>query len=45
MLSHAIDGFRTSITATVPCDPVTEDLLIGVSAKLEKHRWMLIASR
>ena len=45
MLTRAIDGLRTAIATTAACDPVTEDLLIGVSAELEKQRWMLIASR
>ncbi len=40
-LAAAIHGVRESITATGEHDPVSEDLLIGVSARLEKHLWML----
>lgn len=40
-LATAIHGLRESITVAGEHDPVSEDLLIGVSGKLEKHLWML----
>jgi starvation-inducible DNA-binding protein len=34
---------RERITRAAPLDPVSEDLLIGVAATLEKQLWMLRA--
>ena len=45
ILTQAIEGLADAIDVTGGTDPVTQDLLIGVSAGLEKHRWMLDASR
>ena len=42
---RAIEGLAEAIDVTGRADPVSQDLLIGVSAGLEKHRWMLEASR
>ena len=35
------NGLRNSITLVSDEDPVSEDLLIGVSASIEKHLWMV----
>lgn len=45
ILTQAIGGLAEAIDVTGRADPVSQDLLIGVSAGLEKHRWMLEASR
>ena len=45
VLTQAIEGLAEAIDVTGRADPVSQDLLIGVSAGLEKHRWMLEASR
>ena len=45
ILTQAIEGLAEAIDVTGRADPVSQDLLIGVSAGLEKHRWMLEASR
>ena len=45
MLTEAINGLAEAITATEGADPVSQDLLIQVSASLEKQRWMLAASQ
>ncbi len=42
-LAKAIEGLRASIDPMGDLDPISEDLLIGVSAGLEKHLWMLQA--
>ncbi|GKQ38875.1 Dps family protein [Streptomyces sp. A012304] len=42
-LSTAIGRLRERITATETADPVTQDLLIGLTAELEKQRWMFEA--
>lgn len=42
-LAQAIRGVRQGITATGEVDPITEDLLIETSAKLEEHLWMIQA--
>ncbi|NUP15854.1 MAG: DNA starvation/stationary phase protection protein, partial [Streptomyces sp.] len=34
---------RERIDATDKADPVTQDLLIGITAELEKQRWMFEA--
>ena len=36
-----VNGLRNSIALLSDEDPVSEDLLIGVSASLEKHLWMI----
>ena len=36
----AIKGLRDGQKKTADIDPVTEDLLIGMAASLEKHLWM-----
>jgi starvation-inducible DNA-binding protein len=41
----AIDRARTAMGEAAVRDAVTEDLLIGVVATLEKHHWMLRAHR
>lgn len=38
-----IDSLRSAIEKTGDLDPVSEDLLIGISGPLEKHLWMLQA--
>lgn len=40
-LAKAIGGMREAIDALAEVDPVSQDLLIGVTAGLEKHLWML----
>ncbi|MFJ8627976.1 Dps family protein [Kitasatospora sp. NPDC093550] len=39
----AIERMRTRIEETEKADPVTQDLLIGLTAALEKHSWMFQA--
>jgi starvation-inducible DNA-binding protein len=40
-LSSTVDGIREGISAVASHDPVSEDLLIGIAGRLEKHLWML----
>jgi starvation-inducible DNA-binding protein len=42
-LEAAIGRLRERIAATEKPDPVTQDLLIGITAELEKQRWMFDA--
>ncbi|AZP21694.1 DNA starvation/stationary phase protection protein [Streptomyces aquilus] len=42
-LETAIGRLRDRIDATDKADPVTQDLLIGITAELEKQRWMFEA--
>jgi len=42
-LQAAIGRLRERIEATEKADPVTQDLLIGITADLEKQRWMFEA--
>ena len=42
-LEAAIGRLRERITATEEADPVTQDLLISITADLEKERWMFAA--
>ncbi|MEV5437056.1 DNA starvation/stationary phase protection protein [Streptomyces sp. NPDC052682] len=42
-LEAAIRRLRERIDATEKSDPVTQDLLIGITAELEKQRWMFDA--
>ncbi|MCF4135840.1 DNA starvation/stationary phase protection protein [Streptomyces sp. Tue 6430] len=42
-LGAAIDRLRERIGTTEKADPVTQDLLIGITAELEKQRWMFEA--
>ncbi|MCX2923220.1 Dps family protein [Streptomyces sp. NEAU-W12] len=42
-LGAAIVRLRERVDATGEPDPVTQDLLISVTARLEKHRWMFEA--
>ncbi|MCT9078324.1 Dps family protein [Streptomyces fulvoviolaceus] len=42
-LETAIGRLRERIEATDKADPVTQDLLISVTAELEKQRWMFDA--
>ncbi|MFJ4782304.1 DNA starvation/stationary phase protection protein [Streptomyces sp. NPDC088794] len=42
-LGAAIGRLRERITATDEADPVTQDLLITITAELEKQRWMFEA--
>ena len=43
MLAQIIARFRERIAATDEPDPVTQDLLIGITAELEKQHWMFQA--
>jgi len=43
ILASTIGNLRTGIEAVSKHDPISEDLLIGISGKLEKHLWMLQA--
>ena len=42
-MASAIFGLRKAIEVTGEADPITEDLLIGFCARLEKALWMLQA--
>ncbi|GFE21689.1 DNA starvation/stationary phase protection protein [Streptomyces libani] len=42
-LGAVIGRMRERITATADPDPVSQDILIGLTADLEKHRWMFQA--
>lgn len=42
-LEAAISRLRERIEATAAPDPVTQDLLITITAELEKQRWMFAA--
>jgi starvation-inducible DNA-binding protein len=42
-LSSVIGRMRRRIEVTARPDPVSQDLLIGLTADLEKHRWMFQA--
>lgn len=42
-LAAAVVRLRERIEATEKADPVTQDLLIGITAELEKQRWMFDA--
>ncbi|GAA0922505.1 DNA starvation/stationary phase protection protein [Streptomyces thermoalcalitolerans] len=42
-LEAAVQRLRERIDATEKPDPVTQDLLIAVTAELEKQRWMFAA--
>ncbi|MEU6355481.1 DNA starvation/stationary phase protection protein [Streptomyces sp. NPDC047072] len=42
-LAAAIGRLRERIEATEKADPVSQDLLIGITAELEKQRWMFDA--
>ena len=44
-LGSAVARMRERVEATEQPDPVTQDILIGVSADLEKHYWMFQAQR
>lgn len=43
VLAQIIARFRERIAATDEPDPVTQDLLIGIAAQLEKQHWMFQA--
>ena len=42
-LASTVQGLRAGINIVGSHDPVSEDLLIGIAGKLEKHLWMLQA--
>lgn len=42
-LQVTIGGLRSAIEKLAALDPISEDLLIGISAALEKHLWMVQA--
>ncbi|MER5810405.1 DNA starvation/stationary phase protection protein [Streptomyces sp. NPDC002033] len=42
-LAEVIAGMRERIRATDGPDPVTQDILIGLTGDLEKHQWMFRA--
>ncbi|MGW3990993.1 Dps family protein [Streptomyces sp. NPDC004830] len=42
-LQDAVTRLRERIDTTEKADPVTQDLLIAVTAELEKQRWMFVA--
>ncbi|GHE81251.1 DNA starvation/stationary phase protection protein [Amycolatopsis deserti] len=43
LLAATISGLRAGIDATGGPDPVSQDLLIGITADLEKQHWMFAA--
>ncbi|WP_432158954.1 Dps family protein [Streptomyces sp. bgisy153] len=42
-LGAVITRTRERVSATADADPVSQDLLIGITADLEKHHWMFQA--
>ncbi|MET9833348.1 DNA starvation/stationary phase protection protein [Streptomyces sp. NPDC006385] len=42
-LGTAVERLRERIDTTAEADPVTQDLLIGITSDLEKQRWMFDA--
>ena len=42
-MKKAIDQLRDGIEKIGDVDPISEDLLIGISSQLEKHLWMVQA--
>jgi starvation-inducible DNA-binding protein len=42
-LKQTIDQLRNALEKMADIDPVSEDLLIGVTSQLEKHLWMVQA--
>lgn len=42
-MKTAIDQLRSAIEKMGDLDPISEDLLIGISGQLEKHLWMVQA--
>ena len=44
-LSAVVERMRERVEATADPDPVSQDLLITVTAELEKQRWMFEAER
>ncbi|MFC7309574.1 Dps family protein [Streptomyces monticola] len=42
-LGSVITRMRERVEATAEADPVSQDLLIGITADLEKHHWMFQA--
>jgi starvation-inducible DNA-binding protein len=40
ILGQAVQRFRARIADTEKADPVTQDLLLEITADLEKHHWM-----
>ncbi|NYV76057.1 Dps family protein [Streptomyces sp. UH6] len=42
-LGAVIGRMRSRVEATEKPDPITQDLLIGITADLEKHHWMFQA--
>ncbi|MEV0247271.1 DNA starvation/stationary phase protection protein [Nocardia sp. NPDC050712] len=42
-LHASVQQLRKHVQATETADPVTQDLLIGITAKLEEHHWMFQA--
>ncbi|MFB8773118.1 Dps family protein [Streptomyces broussonetiae] len=42
-LGAVITRMRERVRATADADPVSQDLLIGITADLEKHHWMFQA--
>ena len=42
-MMSAIEQLREAITKLGALDPVSEDLMIGITAELEKHLWMVQA--
>jgi starvation-inducible DNA-binding protein len=44
-LIAVVARLREGVRATAEADPVTQDLLIGITADLEKHLWMFQAER
>jgi len=42
-LAKTVEGLRASIRKLGELDPISEDMCIGISGKLEKHLWMVQA--
>ena len=42
-LTRTVKGLRQAIATVGDVDPISEDLLIGISSTLEKHLWMVQA--
>lgn len=45
ILLEVVNGLRNAVTATESADPISQDLLIGVAAAIERQHWMFQAQR
>jgi starvation-inducible DNA-binding protein len=45
ILLEAVNGLRDAVTTTKSADPISQDLLIGITAAVERQHWMFQAQR